>query len=131
MRSVPEWIGRDDDTPVPPRVKVRVFDRFGGVCQCGCHRKITAGERWDAHHAVALILGGQNRENNLVPLLTEHHKNATRSDVMEKSRAYKRRASHLGVRRTKYRWPAGKESKWKRTVSGRVVLRKPMDEAAG
>jgi len=30
-RSIPEWIGRIDDTPVPPRVRLRALERFGRI----------------------------------------------------------------------------------------------------
>ena len=29
-RSVPEWIGKTDDTPAPPRVRLRVLERCEG-----------------------------------------------------------------------------------------------------
>ena len=35
-RSVPEWIGKTPDQKVPDRVKVRIFDREGGVCHISC-----------------------------------------------------------------------------------------------
>jgi 5-methylcytosine-specific restriction protein A len=31
-RSVAEWIGKTDNTPVPPRVKMRIFERHNGRC---------------------------------------------------------------------------------------------------
>jgi hypothetical protein len=63
-RSVEEWIGKTDDSAIPPRVKLRVWDRCGGKCH-RCERKIAAGDAWIIEHLHALILGGQNRENNL------------------------------------------------------------------
>ena len=41
-RSVPEWVGRTDDTPVPPRVRLRVLERFGRRCDPthGCGRPL-------------------------------------------------------------------------------------------
>ncbi len=96
-RSLPEWIGASDDSIAPPRVRVRVFDRYEGRCQCGCNRKIMAGERWDAEDTIAIINGGQRRESNLKPWLSEHHPKKTALDVAEKSRVYRKRAKHLGV----------------------------------
>lgn len=122
-RTVPEWSAKTDDAGIPPRVRLRVFDRFGGVCQCGCTRKITAGEAWDCDHIVALINGGEHRESNLRPLITAHHKDKTREDVAEKSRVYQRRASHLGVAKKKHRWGYGKGDPFKMKVGGGVVRR--------
>jgi len=96
-RELPEWIGKTDDSAVPPRVRVRIFDRYDGCCQCGCNRKIMAGESWDAEDTIAIINGGQRRESNLKPWLSEHHPKKTALDVAEKSRVYRKRAKFLGV----------------------------------
>lgn len=97
-RSVQEWCGATDDTPVPPRVRLRIFERYDGRCQCGCNRKIATGEKWDLDHIDALINGGKHRESNLHPMLADHHKEKTREDVALKSASYKRRKSHHGIR---------------------------------
>ena len=98
-RSLPEWIGSSPDANIPPRVRLRIFDRYEGRCQCGCNRKIGAGERWDCEDTIAIINGGERRESNLKPWLTEHHKGKTAADVAEKSRVYRKRASHVGILR--------------------------------
>ena len=97
-RALPEWIGRTPDTPVPPRVRVRVFDRYEGRCCCGCNRKIMAGEKWDCEDTIAIINGGERRESNLKPWLSEHHPKKTAQDVAEKSRVYRKRMKHLGIK---------------------------------
>lgn len=102
-RTVPEWIGSsDDDTPVPPRVRLRVFLRDGGICQCGCGIKIRDGRVSECDHTVALTNGGENRESNLRTLLKEHHVSKTAADVAEKSKLYRRKVKRLklGKRRT-------------------------------
>ena len=98
-RELPEWIGKTPDSPVPPRVRLRVFLRYDGRCQCGCNRPIRPGEAWDLEDTIALINGGENRESNKKPWLTEHHKNKTRKDVAEKSRVYRKAAKHHGVKK--------------------------------
>ena len=100
MREVPEWIGATPDTPIPPRVKLRIFERDKGRCHIS-GRLIRAGERWDAEHIKALCNGGENRETNLAPALTDLHKGKTANDVAEKSRNYRKRAKHLGIASTK------------------------------
>ena len=97
-RSVPEWIGKSSDSAVPPRVRLRIFQRYDGRCQCGCNRTIRSGEAWQCEDTIALINGGERRESNLKPWLTEHHKVKTAQDVAEKSRVYKRAASHVGIK---------------------------------
>lgn len=98
-RTLPEWIASSPDAAVPPRVRVRVFDRYGGRCQCGCYRLIRPGEAWDCEDTIALINGGERREDNLKPWLAEHHPEKTARDVAEKSRVYRKRARHLGIKK--------------------------------
>lgn len=43
MRTVPEWIGETDNTTVPDRVRVRVFEKFEGRCHW-TGRKIQASD---------------------------------------------------------------------------------------
>jgi 5-methylcytosine-specific restriction enzyme A len=99
-RSVPEWIGRTDDTPVPPRVRLRVLERFGRCCDPdrGCGRPLRPGDRWTCDHIVALINGGENRERNLHPLCAWCEPPKTRDDVREKSRSYRTLLRQAGIR---------------------------------
>lgn len=126
MRSVEEWIGKNDDTPIPPRVRLRVFERFGGVCQCGCGLKISTGQAWDADHEIPLCNGGSNRESNLRPLLRAHHKAKTNEDVETKSKLYRVRAAHAGVKRRSSRpIPGSKASGIRKRMNGTVEKRIP------
>lgn len=123
-RSVEEWIGKSSDTPVPPRVRVRVFERNDGVCQCGCTRKIRPGDRWETDHVIAIINGGENRESNLQTLLGACHDIKTGKDVAQKSRTYDRKKMNLGIKRRSGRpMPGSRRSKWKRKVGGGWVRR--------
>jgi 5-methylcytosine-specific restriction protein A len=123
-RSVEEWVGKTDDTAIPPRVKLRVFDRYGGVCQCGCGRKIRAGEPWDAEHLIALINGGENRERNLGPCVREHHKGKTARDVAIKSKTAAVRMKNLGIKRKSSRPMPGSKASGFRIRMNRTVERR-------
>jgi 5-methylcytosine-specific restriction protein A len=96
-RSVPEWIGATPDTAIPPRVRLRVFEAHGGVCHIS-GRKIRAGEKWEADHVIALINGGENREANLAPALSDKHKAKTAADVRQKADVARKRQKHLGIK---------------------------------
>lgn len=100
-RSVPEWIGSTPDTPIPARVRVRVFEAHGGVCYLS-KRKIRPGEKWECEHVIALVNGGENRERNLAPALAEPHREKTDADMALKSKIARVRAKHLG------QWPKSK-----------------------
>jgi 5-methylcytosine-specific restriction endonuclease McrA len=95
-RELPEWIGKNDDSVPPPRVKLRVFERHAGRCHIS-GRLIRAGEAWQVDHVIAIINGGQNRESNMAPALTAPHKAKTAEDVAEKATVYRVRAKHLGI----------------------------------
>lgn len=96
-RSIKEWIGKTPDSVPPPHVRLRIFERFKGVCHWS-GRVIRPGDGWDVDHVKALINGGENRESNMAPILRgKPHKEKTARDVAEKSRNYRKRARHLGL----------------------------------
>lgn len=95
-RQVEEWIGKTDDTPIPPRIKLRVFEKHAGRCYLS-GRKIMPGDAWECDHILAIINGGQNRESNLAPALVEHHREKTDDDLAIKSKIARTKAKHLGV----------------------------------
>lgn len=116
-RSVPEWIGKTDDDPVPPRVRLRVFERFEGVC-CECTTKIV-GKKWICDHRKAIINGGENRESNLGPIHELCNLIKTAEDVLEKSINLRVKAKHLGLKRRKGPpMPGSRDSAFKRKIGG-------------
>lgn len=124
-RELPEWIGTTDDTPIPPRVRLRVWERAGGRCQGPCSRKLAPGDGWSCDHVVALINGGQNRESNLAVKCDWCHKEKTASDVEQKSATYERALRHAGIKRKpKGRpFPCGRDSPFRKKITGEVVRR--------
>lgn len=105
VRSTDEWIGENDDSPIPARVKVRVFTACGGACS-SCTLLIVGKLRPAYDHMQALINGGANRESNLQLLCVPCHSLKTKADVAEKSTTYRKRAKHIGIKkpRTITRW---------------------------
>lgn len=96
MREVPLWIGKNDDQAIPPRVRIRVFEKQGGRCALS-GRKIGAGDAWQVDHIIPLILGGRHAEDNLQPVLVDAHRAKTDGDVAAKSKVARVRAKHLGI----------------------------------
>ena len=121
-RSVPEWIGTTPDTPVPPRVKLRVFEAHGGKCHL-TGRKIVPGDKWELDHRVALANGGKHRESNLAPALSEAHRKKTATDVAQKAKDDRVRKKHLGIHQSRSVIPGSKRSRFKKKISGEVVPR--------
>jgi 5-methylcytosine-specific restriction protein A len=93
MRTVQEWIGKDDDAKIPDRVRLRVKSRANDCCQ-NCGNRVGFGGEVD--HVIALAnwsgasgLPHGNRESNLQLLCKNCHKPKTARDVAEKSRTAK------------------------------------------
>lgn len=121
-RKTDTWVGKSDDAMPPPRVRLRIFEQYGGVCQL-TGRKIQIGDEWDLDHRIALINGGANDEDNLWPVLREAHREKTAEDVKIKAKADRVRKKHLGIIRPKSRLPCGKDSPFKKRLDGSVVRR--------
>src|SRR5258708_11914207 len=117
-RSNPEWIGKTDDPPVPPRVRLRVLTRFNGTCQI-CTTKIIA-KRWVCDHKLAIILGGENREKNLWPIHEScDRKVKTPADVAEKAHNDRVAMRHVGIKKRKGpAMPGSRDSPFKHKIGG-------------
>ena len=108
-RSVPEWIGKTDDTPIPPSVKLRVFSRYDGICHIS-NRKIRPGDDWDCDHVIRIKDGGENRESNLKPALRKQHQIKTADENKQQAREDRLRKKHLGIESNKPKWKWPKRS---------------------
>jgi len=95
-RTTPEWRGKSDDSRIPPRVRLRVFERHEGKCALS-GRKILPGDAWDLDHITALINGGAHVESNLQPVLRDAHRKKTAKDVADKAKVARTRAKHIGA----------------------------------
>ena len=120
-RSVPEWIGKTPDTAVPPRVRDRVFQAHEGMCHL-TGRKITAADRWELDHILALANGGENRESNLAPALSKAHKAKTVDDVRQKAKNDRIRKKHIGIKKPSS-FATARGGKWKKKIDGTTILR--------
>jgi 5-methylcytosine-specific restriction protein A len=96
----------------------RIFLARGGVCHL-CERKIRVGENWDVSHDRPLALLGEDGGDNLKVAHQTCHKVHTATEDMPRIAKAKRQArKHLGIRK-----PPAFRSKWKKKISGEVVLR--------
>ena len=117
-RKVPEWKGATHDSQIPPRVKVRLFERFHGRCN-HCGTRIVGGRLPAYDHITPLIGGGENRESNLQLLCSPCHGTKTKIDVAEKSKLYHKKVKAIGIRRKRRTIPGRRfdgtpvPSKWK------------------
>lgn len=122
-RSVPEWIGSTPDAKVPPRVRLRIFEREEGRCHLS-GRKIRPGDLWDLDHKVALVNGGEHRESNLFPAMRDKHHKKTAEDVAEKAKTYAVRAAHILPRGPSRMRSAGFKKAAPQRTASRPLIRK-------
>lgn len=121
MRSVPEWIAKHDDQKVPDRVRMRIFDREGGICHLTGEKIDPVRDEWDVDHKVALILGGEHREINLFPAKREPHRRKTAVEMKVKAKIARTRKKHLGIDKPK---SSLSHPRFKRCMDGTVVDRR-------
>ncbi|MEQ9634771.1 MAG: HNH endonuclease [Devosia marina] len=123
-RSVPEWIGKTEDSKIPDRVKLRVREREGDVCYLS-GRKIMPGDIVEYDHRIALINwtgdGHGNRESNIYPVIKAKHREKTRQDVAEKAASARVRSKHLGIRKAPTMRSAGFAKAPKQRTASRPI----------
>jgi 5-methylcytosine-specific restriction endonuclease McrA len=116
-RKISVWVGKTPDTKIPPRVRLRVWERGIGHCE-ECGRKIMAGETWELDHRQPLILGGEHHEFNLRVICLWCHRSKTRTEMAIKSVSYRIRAKHASIRRKGRPMPGSKGSGIRRRMDG-------------
>lgn len=122
MRSVEEWIGKDDDAPIPPRVRSRTFEAKKGRCH-KCGRKIKAADKWTCEHVIAIENGGANRESNLDLTCSWCLPDKNAADAAIKKRLTKIMYRDRGIRSTSRPMPGSRDSQWKKKMDGTTVRR--------
>ena len=119
-RKTKEWHGKTDDTPVPPRVRLRNYNDHKGHCHI-CGQSITGGQLWETDHVVRLKDGGENREGNLAPAHKSCHAGKSGQENTAQAKTDKVRKKHLGIKKRTGRPLAGtKASGWRKRMSGKV-----------
>lgn len=123
-RSVPLWIGKTDDTPVPARVRWRVYKAKDGKCH-KCGRAIGIGEEWTLEHLIAIINGGRNAEDNLDLTCCNCLLEKNAADVAEKRIVARKAKKHLSIKsRAGHEMPCGKDSEWKKPFGSWNAVRR-------
>jgi 5-methylcytosine-specific restriction protein A len=121
-RSVEEWKGKTDDSAIPDRVKLRVFERERRVCKL-CGNLIRPGDGVDFHHWTPLADGGEHAESNLYPVHRHCHKLTTAKEALGRAETRTAIKKHYGIAKPKYPpMPGTKRSGLKRGFDG--VVRK-------
>lgn len=122
-REIPEWHGKTNDSKVPDRVRLRIFQRYGGKCYLS-GRVIRPGDDWQLEHIVPLIDGGKHAEGNLAPALVEPHKVKSREEAKRRAKERRIQKKHIGIGKSKKPMPCGRDSNLKKLMDGRVIDRR-------
>lgn len=121
-RSIEEWRGKDDNAPIPQRVKLRVFEREGRLCRI-CGLPIEVGDGVDFHHDPPLADGGEHRESRIFPVHRRCHRMQTAREALARAESRATVAHHYGISRPRHVMPGSKASPWKRKINGQVERR--------
>lgn len=92
-RSVPEWIGKTDDSMPDIHVLLRLYAAQNGICACGCGLVMNLDrDEIDCDHKVPLRDGGENREGNLQLLFRKHHRVKTSAENVARGKERQHKA---------------------------------------
>lgn len=118
-----EDVGTTVRRKLTPHRRLQAWERTGGVCVL-CNRKIDGvRERWIVEHIRALELGGEDDLSNMGPAHEACALLKTGDDHRRAAQAKRQKIRHIGAEATRRPLPFGKNSPWKRKVSGRIVPR--------
>lgn len=101
--------------------RVDMHDRHGSTCVV-CLELIAPGEPFIDEHIIPLEIGGSNDASNRGPAHIACAKRKTARDQNMIAKAVRMRAKHLGIRKRSL-FACSRNSKWKKKVIGKVVLR--------
>jgi 5-methylcytosine-specific restriction protein A len=100
MRTIPEWIGRNDDAKIPDRVKLRILRRENYICFLST-TPIRDGDKVEFHHRIALRDGGEHRESNIYPVHRKFHRLETAKQALARAEVDHREKRSFGIRKAK------------------------------
>jgi 5-methylcytosine-specific restriction endonuclease McrA len=118
-----EDVGTTARRKLTPHRRLKVWEKTGGVCVL-CDSKIDGvRERWIAEHIRALELGGADDIDNLGAAHEACAMEKTQEDHRRAAHAKRQKIRHIGAEAPNRPLPFGRASRWKRTLSGKIVPR--------
>lgn len=103
------------------KLRALVFLRQDGCCAC-CPTKLHL-KRWILDHITPLEEGGADDETNLQAICEPCSTVKTSREATERADCRRKRDKHTGILRPRSTFPCGRNSKWKKKISGEVVPR--------
>ena len=122
MRTVTEWVGRNDDADPPTSCKLRIIDKQEGRCKtCGVSFDVKAKAQFD--HITPLWLSGENREANLQALCQPCHGKKTATEATVRGKVNRLRSAKVEPKKKGRPMMGSKASGWKRKMDGTLERR--------
>lgn len=104
------------------KLRAEIFLLQQGVCKT-CPTKLHL-KRWVLDHITPLEEGGADDASNLQAICEPCSTVKTSAEATERAGYRKTRDKHAGISKSKTPMPLGRDHKWKRTMSGKIVDRK-------
>lgn len=105
--------------------RVKLFQVKRGLCHL-CGMVVRAGETWEVSHVIPLELGGADDESNWdVAHRKCHREHTAQNDIPAIAKAKRMEARHIGASVPKKPLPFGRNSLFKKKLSGQIVRRNP------
>lgn len=117
-------VGTTKRRSMSPRRRLRIWEAHRGMC-CLCNQAIDGTrEKWIVEHLRALELGGEDEDANCAPAHASCGLEKTSDDHARAAKAKRVKQRQLGIKAaSKTPMPFGRNSPFKRTMSGKVVRR--------
>ncbi len=115
-RSVPEWIGKTDDSMPSDACKRRILARQGWVCAVSSV-EFRDGVKAEFDHITPLWLGGENRESNLQAVTAKVHAAKTKTEATVRAKVNRNQIKRiLGKKKS-----SGFSDRYRKKMNGEVI----------
>jgi len=106
----------------PGKVRVAAWERCRGLCE-NCTRRLSPGDVYFEHLVPAGLTGQATLENCGVYCRSCWTEKTRTYDLPTVAKAKRQQIHFLGAKRSRNPLPGGRNSPYKKTISGKVVLR--------
>jgi hypothetical protein len=115
------------------KTKNAAYKRSNGICEChrvpmlnrpqGCGQKLTEGRIRYEHIVPDEIRPDNSLENCAVLALGCWREKTDKYDLPTIAKSNRQRNAHIGIKSSRSRFPCGKDSEFKKKITGEVVRR--------
>lgn len=107
----------------PVKVRKFIWDRAGGLCECGCGQPFTVSDPVQYDHIIPDALGGEATAENCRAIRRSCHQGKSIAERGSITKAHRLDRKAKGLTGRKAVIPGSKSSGWKRKLDGTVERR--------